>query len=233
MQLESLNITSSQLITLKKRGKYILTRLSYIAAISSVIVVSIGACRMQECSLKSDLSSNEGQPEVAAKQAIGRKWAERIELSGIPNLHKVSEDLYRGAQPSTDGMRQLEKLGIKTVINLRFILSDRNRIENTGLDYEHINMTTWNPHTKDVVRFIQIVTDNDRTPVFVHCQHGIDRTGVLCAVYRVVVEGWNKHEAIEEMTKGSFAVRTVQKNLVDYVRKLNVEEIKCKAGLNK
>lgn len=217
---------------LKRRRKFTLTRLSYIAAILSVIVVSIGACQMQECSLKSGSPSSENQSKVAAKQATERKWAVRIELSGIPNLHKVSDDLYRGAQPSTDGMRQLEKLGIKTVINLRFILSDRNRIEDTGLDYEHINMTTWNTRTKDVLRFLQIVTDSDRTPVFIHCQHGIDRTGVLCAVYRIVVEGWNKDEAIEEMTKGSFAVRAVQKNLVDYVRELNVEEMKCKAGLN-
>ncbi|MFX0206902.1 MAG: dual specificity protein phosphatase family protein [Candidatus Hodarchaeota archaeon] len=233
MQLESLNITSIQLITLKKQRKFTLTRLSYIAAISSFIIVSIGACQMQECSLKSGSPSGESQSKVSAKQAVERKWAERIELSGIPNLHKVSEDLYRGAQPSADGMRQLEKLGIKTVVNLRFILSDRNRIEGTGLDYEHINMTTWNPHTKDVVRFLQIVTDSDRTPVFVHCQHGIDRTGVLCAVYRIVVEGWNKDEAIEEMTKGSFAVRNIKKNLLDYIRKLNVEEIKCKADLSK
>lgn len=220
------------MITLKEREKPTSTRLCYVAVFSAAIVVSVGACRVQECGLESGAPSSKNQPEVAAKQAAEKKWVERLGLSGVPNLHKVSEDLYRGAQPSAEGMRQLEKLGIKTVVNLRFILSDRGRIEGTGLDYEHINMTTWNPHTKDVVRFLQIVTDSDRTPVFVHCQHGIDRAGILCAVYRIVVEGWNKDEAIEEMTKGGFALRSVRKNLVDYVRKLDVDEIKCKVGLN-
>jgi len=231
MQFEMLDITEGQLITLKEQQKSTPALLCCVT-IFSAVVGSVGACRVQECGLESDTLSNKSRSEAAVTQTAENKWAGRIELSGIPNLHKVSDDLYRGAQPSTDGMRQLEKLGIKTVINLRFILSDRNRIEGTGLDYEHINMTTWNTRTKDVLRFLQIVTDSDRTPVFIHCQHGIDRTGVLCAVYRIVVEGWNKDEAIEEMTKGSFAVRAVQKNLVDYVRELNVEEMKCKAGLN-
>ena len=56
---------------------------------------------------------------------------------------------------------------------------------------------------------------------------------MLCAVYRIVVEGWDKDEAIEEMTEGSFAFRSVQKNLVGYVRKLDIDEIKHKLVLNK
>ncbi len=96
-----------------------------------VIVLSASGCRVRESTL---------QPET--KQAIKSKWAQRIELPGTPNLHKVSEELYRGAQPSAEGMRHLEKLGVKTVVNLRFVLSDRDKIKGTGLDYEHINTTT-------------------------------------------------------------------------------------------
>jgi protein tyrosine phosphatase (PTP) superfamily phosphohydrolase (DUF442 family) len=231
MQFEMLDTTEGQLITLKEQQKCTSTLLCCVA-IFSAIVVSVGACRVQECGLESDALSNKNQSKEAATQAAEKKWAEHIGLPGVPNLHKVSKDMYRGGQPSAEGMRQLKKLGIKTIINLRFILSDRDRIEDTGLDYEHINMTTWSPHNKDVVRFLQIVTDSDRTPVFVHCQHGIDRTGILCAVYRIVIEGWNKDEAIEEMTEGSFAFRSVQKNLVDYVRKLDVNEIKRKVVIN-
>lgn len=232
MQFESLDITEGRLITLKKREKTTSKRLCYVVVFSTAIVVSMSACRVRECSLKSCPPSGQNRSEVAAKHAAEKKWAERIELSGVPNLYKVSEDFYRGAQPSADGMRQLEKLGVKTIINLRFILSDRGRIKGTSLDYEHISMTTWSPCTKDVVRFLQIITDSDRTPVFVHCQHGIDRTGTLCVIYRIVVEGWDKDEAIKEMTKGGFALRSVKKNLVDYVRKLDIDEIKREAGLN-
>ena len=229
------DITEGQLIRLKEQEKPTSTLLYRIAVFSAAIVVSVCACQVQvkECGLESGPPSSKNQSEAAVKQAAEKKWSKCLGLPGVPNLHKVSEHLYRGAQPSAEGMRQLEKLGIKTVINLRFILSDRDRIEGTGLDYEHINMTTWSPRTKDVVRFLQIVTDSVRTPVFVHCRHGIDRTGMLCAVYRIVVEGWDKDEAIEEMTEGSFAFRSVQKNLVGYVRKLDIDEIKHKLVLNK
>ena len=197
------------------------TRLQQILVFSAVVLA--GACRVQDDKLESGVSPKNDRINMEMAQTVEKKWAERLDLPGVPNLYKVSEDLYRGAQPSAEGMRQLETLGIKTVVNLRFILSDRGKLKGTGLDYEHINMTTLHVRTKDVVRFLKIVTDRDRAPVFVHCRHGIDRTGTLCAVYRIIVQKWSKDEAIEEMTKGSFAFRNVYKNLVNYIRGLDVD----------
>jgi protein tyrosine/serine phosphatase len=191
-------------------------------AIFLAVVLSVSGCRVRE-----------NRPEFETKQAIKSKWAQAIQLRGVPNLHKVSEDLYRGAQPSADGFRQLEKLGIRTVVNLRFVISDRDKIKGTGLDYEHINTTTLSTETRDVIRFLKIVTDKDRIPVFVHCHRGAERTGVMCAAYRVVVQGWTKEEAIAEMTEGGFASRTIKKNLLDYIRRINVMEMKRRSGLDK
>jgi len=191
--------------------------------VSSVVIVSTGACRIQDGGFESGTSPKNKRIGMDTLRHNEKKWAEGLELSGVPNLFKVSEDLYRGAQPSAEGMRQLETLGIKTVVNLRFILSDRGKIKGTGLDYEHINMTTLFVKTSDIVRFLKIVTDSNRTPVFVHCHYGIDRVGAMCAIYRIVVQGWSKEEAIEEMTKGRFAYRNVCKHLVKYIRELDVD----------
>jgi protein tyrosine/serine phosphatase len=174
----------------------------------------------------------QSRPESETSQAIKSEWAQRVELPGVPNLHKVSEDLYRGAQPSADGFRQLEELGIRTVVNLRFIISDCDRIKGTTLDYEHINTTTLSTETKDVIRFLKIVTDKDRIPVFVHCHRGAERTGVMCAAYRIIVEGWTKEEAIEEMTEGGFTSHTIKNNLLDYIRRMDAIEIKRRSELN-
>src|SRR5689334_10162882 len=38
---------------------------------------------------------------------------------GILNFGKVSETLYRGAQPDEAGLESLHRLGVKTIINLR------------------------------------------------------------------------------------------------------------------
>jgi len=159
------------------------------------------------------------------------RWATPMTKPGLPNLHKVSDTLYRGAQPTAQGMRELKKMGVKTVVNLRSFHSDRDEIGDTGLAYEHIYMKAWHPEDKEVVRFLQIVTDPARTPAFVHCQHGADRTGTLCAVYRIVVCGWTKHEALREMTEGGFGYHAVWRNLPTYLEGLDVEAIRRRAGL--
>lgn len=215
---------------LKKRNKTKYARLCFLAVLTAILVVSAGAFLVGRYGLPfgSQFGNNQRQAETIHAQD---KWADRIELPGLPNLHKVSEDLYRGAQPTAEGMKQLEKLGVKTVINLRSIRSDSDEIKDTGLAYEHINMTTLNTEDNDVARFLQIVTDSNRTPVFVHCKHGADRTGTVCAIYRITIQGWSKNEAIEEMTKGGFGFHSIWQNLPDYVRKLETEEIKYLAGL--
>lgn len=159
-------------------------------------------------------------------------WAEPMSLPGVPNLHRVSEGLYRGAQPTAEGMEQLRTLGVKTVVNLRSLHSDRDEIGSLPLGYEHITMTTWQAEDKDVVRFLRIVADASRTPVFVHCQRGADRTGTMCAVYRIVVQGWTKDQAIAEMTQGGFNFYEGWQNLIAYVRNLDTEQIKAQAGLS-
>jgi len=170
--------------------------------------------------------------ETYAAGATKRQWARKIKLAGVPNLHRVSGDLYRGAQPSEEGMKQLEKLGIKTVVNLRSFHSDRDEMKGTKLGYEHIYMKAWNAEDEELVRFLEIVSDPNRQPAFVHCQFGADRTGTMCAVYRIAVQGWSKDEAIEEMTKGGFGFHTIWANLVEYIRNLDIEKIKRKAGLS-
>ena len=128
-------------------------------------------------------------------------------------------------------MKQLEKLGVKTVVNLQTLHSDSDEIKGTGLTYEHIVMTPLNIEDKDVIRFLRIVTDSSRTPVFVHCQYWADRTGTMCAIYRIAVQGWSKENAIEEMTKGSFGFHSIWQNLPDYINKMNIVEIKQSASL--
>ena len=152
-------------------------------------------------------------------------WATPITLEGVPNLHKVSDTLYRSAQPTDVGMQGLQKLGIKTVVNLRSFHSDRDEMHDTNLEQEHIYMKTWHPELEDVERFLQIVTDPQRQPVLVHCQHGADRTGAMCAIYRIVVEGWTKEEAIREMREGGYGFHEIWANLPAWIDDLNVEDL--------
>lgn len=158
-------------------------------------------------------------------------WAHPVTLEGLPNLHQVSPALYRSAQPTAEGMRNLKKKGIKTVVNLRSFNSDRDELGETGLMYEHIYMKAWHPERKEIVLFLQIVTDPKRTPVLVHCQHGADRTGTMSALYRIAVQGWTKEEAIREMTGGGFGFHEVWQNLPSWIADLDIASIRKDAGI--
>ena len=112
-------------------------------------------------------------------------WAEPMHVDGVPNLHKVSDSLYRSAQPSAEGMANLKAMGIVTIVNLRSFHSDRYEIGNLEIGQEHIYMKPWHAEAEDAVAFLQIVTDPNRTPLLLHCQHGADRTGLMKEVMGV------------------------------------------------
>ncbi len=117
------------------------------------------------------------------------QWAQPLVVSGITNFYQVTTNLYRGAQPTAEGMKQLKALGIKTVVNLRAFHSDKDELADTGLKGVHFETKPWHAEEEDVVAFLKIATDTNNLPVYVHCQRGADRTGIMCAMYRIVVCG--------------------------------------------
>jgi len=158
-------------------------------------------------------------------------YATPVELDGCSNLYKVSDALYRGAQPTKEGFKNLEKHGIKTVVNLRTFHSDKRLIEGTSLKYVSITMQAWEGEKEEVTDFLKVINDPKNHPVFVHCLHGADRTGTMTAIYRIVMQDWTKEKAIEEMTKGNYNFHKTFKNLPKFIKNLDTEEIK--KSLNK
>jgi hypothetical protein len=55
----------------------------------------------------------------------------------------------------------------------------------------------------------------------------------MCAIYRIAVQGWDKEEAIHEMTRGGFGYHSIFGNLPRFIRKTDIEAIKKQAGLTK
>lgn len=161
-----------------------------------------------------------------------RPWATKLEQPGVPNLHRVTTNLFRSAQPTAEGMKSIERLGIKTVLSLRNFHSDKDEVESTTLQTERIRINAWHVKDEDVLRFLKLVTDTNSGPILVHCLHGSDRTGIMIAIYRMTVEGWPKDEAIKEMTGGNLGFHPLWKNLIEYLEKLDVDALRKKAGIN-
>lgn len=145
-------------------------------------------------------------------------------LPGLSNFATVSADLYRGAQPTAEGFRTLARLGIKTVVNLRAFHDDAKLIQGTGLDYVHITFEPWNPERGEVLSFLKIMADPLRRPVFVHCQHGADRTGTMVAAYRMVFQRWSLDQALVELP--NFGFHRIWSNLKTFLRSLSSDELR-------
>ena len=151
-----------------------------------------------------------------------RALAARIEdVAGVGNFARVDHRLYRGAQPTAEGYRNLKKLGVKTVISFRSNANTRADAEAAGLTYIRIpiqaDLLGSEPPTDEQVRtFFDIVLDPAQQPVYMHCMGGKDRTGTLCAVYRMEIGGWTNDETIEEMQ--AFGFHDNYADLMNYVK---------------
>jgi len=170
---------------------------------------------------------------VIAQESTNRPadWAQPARVAGIKNCFQVTTNLYHGAQPTAEGMKQLKAMGVRTVVNLRAWHSDKDKVVGTGLKSVRFETEPWHGDEEEVVRFLKVVTDTNNLPAFVHCERGADRTGMMCAMYRVAVCGWTKQAAIAEMKDGGFGFSPVWGDLVKFVERADVDKIKREAGL--
>ena len=141
----------------------------------------------------------------AAAPVMHSAYGEKLRLPGLPNGGRVNDVLYRGAQPHSEGIQQLKKLGITTVVDLRgenpgLRDSEREQAESLGIRFVNIPVSGWSPPSNDqVAQFLALFRNNPKEKVFVHCRFGDDRTGVFVATYRMAYEGWPATQAMNEM----------------------------------
>ncbi len=156
-------------------------------------------CRMKPirtCSLLSLLALG-GLPALAAPD--------------LPNFHAVAPGIWRGAAPTEAGLARLKAMGVRTVIDLRISprLVRREGAEARALGFHWINlpMGADPPTPKQVATFLSTLGRAPGEPVFVHCQHGADRTGCMVGIYRVTQQGWAFPRAYAEMRQDGFDPR--------------------------
>jgi tyrosine-protein phosphatase SIW14 len=144
--------------------------------------------------------------------AKGDRPSPATAAAGLENIHvgnfgRISDNYYRGAQPATADYNDLARLGIKTVIDLarEGRIDEQEIVERAGMQFYRIPMTTSDrPSQAAITEFLNLVNDPANQPVFVHCQGGRHRTGVMTAVFRMTQQGWTAEQAYAEMKKYRF-----------------------------
>lgn len=155
---------------------------------------------------------------------------------GLTNFHKVSDTLYRGAQPSKDGIKSLADLGIKTVINLRGedenSRAEQRDVEAAGLRYFSVAMPGLSaPTDKMIERILEIINSPESGPVFIHCKRGSDRTGTVVALYRISREGWTGERAITEARR--YGMSFMEFGMRGYISDYYSKQLKSRAAAAK
>jgi len=145
--------------------------------------------------------------QVPQAAALSKRTAygEKLRVMGIPNAGKITDQLYRGAQPRAGGIEHLKKFGITTIVDLRGEDSgmrdlEKKEAEALGIHFVSIPVSGWSPPSTDQVsQFLSLFGEDSRERVFVHCRLGEERTGVFVATYRMAAQKWPAEQAIKEM----------------------------------
>lgn len=126
---------------------------------------------------------------AAIALGLGAWWLGDILLGA--NLHTVIPGkVYRGAQPSEAELeRLLDRYGIRTIVNLRgcstplaWYLDEGRVAQRRGIDLEDVSFSAVHLPSAFEVRMLLEVLDRSEYPVFLHCRHGSDRTGLAAAI---------------------------------------------------
>lgn len=154
------------------------------------------------------------------------QWAEPISVDGVPNLHRITPMVYRSGQPSAEGMKNLEALGIRTIINLRAGQSDDDEAQDRPLLLRRTKIYTWHVTDQQVVEVMRVLRRTENGPFLIHCNHGSDRTGLMSAMYRILEQNWSPEAAIDEMIEGGYGFHSIWSNIPRYIRKADLQDLR-------
>jgi len=152
------------------------------------------------------------------------EWAQPVNVHY--NLFQMTPTLFRSALPDTTAVPLLEKLKVATVINF---LPEPDSRWLTTQDIAQVQLPYRTNHVDDadVLKALRAIKEAEaKGPVLMHCEHGSDRTGLMAAMYRVVVQGWSKEEALGEMTQGGFGDSKHFKGGVRYMMRADVDKLR-------
>jgi tyrosine-protein phosphatase SIW14 len=151
--------------------------------------------------------------------------AQKIAIPGVSNAGKVSDSLFRGAQPHLSDLVELKKIGVTTIVDLRAEsrqLRDREQQQAEALGIHFVSLPVGgfsNPTSAQLAEFFELLRSSPSQKIFVHCEFGEDRTGVFIAAYRIAFDRWSADQAVTEMIAFGFN-RPWHSSMESFVRSL-------------
>jgi|GEM_PF-2564057 len=131
---------------------------------------------------------------------------------GIDSYSEPVSGIFRGPRPiNQNDYNLLEKLNLKNVVNLqgkdlynklypiikihepgenkKTILKEKEALQSVGIAFYHLPLSSLETMTdeddKKIDDLLAFMNNEENRPLYVHCEHGKDRTGLIIALYKV------------------------------------------------
>lgn len=132
-----------------------------------------------------------------------------LNVFAVPNEFDVNHEIKRGGRPTMSDLDTLKRDGFKTIINLEnkaeVISKEKAYAKKLGFNYLVSELDTQEtPNDQQIEKVLEVLMDPSQQPVYIHCFHGQDRTGMVIGIYRVLADHWSQDEAYKEMVNLGF-----------------------------
>ena len=165
-------------------------------------------------------------PDNGGQAFQSERWATPIKHDA--NLYRIDDKLYRSEQPVAEDGEAIVKLGIQSVINLRFFdRNDDDHLKAYGLTLLYRPLLSWSIKPKEIAEILYLIEKQQQNgAVLIHCYHGADRTGLIAGMYRIIYQGWTVEEAKAEMQHGPYGYHSIWKNIAKLFTEEKVKQVK-------
>ena len=169
------------------------------------------------------------------------RFIQPSESQNISNFHTVAtfnknenKYLYRGAKPdckNDDVINEFKEKNIKLVIDFRNSKSsskedmnlEKEIFEKNGIKYINFPMESGDIPNEEIYNKFEEEINKYKTQgsIFIHCKSGIDRTGVMSAMYQMKNNGKTKQQAYEIMKDCGYNIyhQKKYKKLTEFMEK--------------
>lgn len=148
---------------------------------------------------------------------------------GIRNFGQITSGIYRGAQPDAAAVHNLHELGIKSIIDLRMpnevFPEEATSARAEGIVYTNMPLPDFSRPSAERIHDILVLMQSLPRPVFVHCQHGCDRTGTVIACYRIQNDHWSVDRALAEARV--YGLSIFEQGMRGYVKQFSKQNLRA------
>ena len=122
------------------------------------------------------------------------------------NLHQVTPDLWRAAQPAPHQIADLAARGVKTIVNLRGGREfgswplEREACAAHGIVLAEFVARSREAPSAATIHEARALFDTIAYPAMVHCKSGADRAGFMSVLYLMLKEGKTVDEALGQLS---------------------------------